>query len=149
MLTVQKTLFCDYYLVSLNATEAAKLAGYESKKPEGVRVKACKLMQDKEIKEYIGDRLKHKQEGLIVKQDDILEYLSGCIYGTESEKQFIVLRSGAKGAYEDTLVERELPLKARDRIRAAEVMAKIYKLMDGYKDKESTIIINNTIPREG
>jgi len=147
MLSEKQKQFCDYYLTTLNATEAARLAGYASVNPEAMRVKAYRLMREEAIQEYIADKLQHKEEGMIVKQNEILQYLSGCIRGTETEKHITVLRTGNKGAYEDVIVETDLVLKAKDRIRAAEVMAKIYKLMDNYKEKEPVIIIKNTIPR--
>ena len=147
MLTKQKQLFCDNYLITLNATEAARLAGYKTKRPDGMKIKAYSLMQEQEVKEYINERFQNKIDGLIVKQDEILEYLSGCIRGTETEKQLITLRSGEAGSFEDRIVEKGVLLKARDRLRAAEIMAKIYKLMDSYKEKEPVIIIKNSIPR--
>lgn len=147
MLSEKQKQFCDYYLITLNASEAARLAGYTSVNPEAMRVKAYRLMREEAIQEYITDRLHKKEEGLIIKQDEILQYLSGCIRGTEKEKHITVLRTGDKGSYSDKIVETDLVLKAKDRIRAAEVMAKIYKLMDNYKEKEPVIIIKNTIPR--
>jgi len=147
MLTKQKQLFCDNYLITLNATEAARLAGYKTKRPGGMKIKAYSLMQEQEVKEYINERFQNKTDGLIVKQDEILKYLSGCIRGTETEKQLITLRSGEAGSFEDRIVEKDVLLKARDRLRAAEIMAKIYKLMDSYKEKEPVIIIKNSIPR--
>ena len=44
MLSEKQKQFCDYYLTTLNATEAARLAGYESVNPEAMRVKAYRLI---------------------------------------------------------------------------------------------------------
>lgn len=148
MLTEKKKRFADYYLTHLNATKAAEEAGYECKRKGGLRVKAHSLLKDLDIKEYISDKLKAKEENLIIKQDEILQYLSGCIRGTEKEESHYVVRSGSKGNYDDEVVEKESPLKARDRIRACEIMAKIYQLMERPPEKEAKIIIKNTIPKE-
>lgn len=149
MLTERKKQFADYYLTCLNQTEAARKAGYTSKRPDGIKQKAYRLMQDSDIKEYISKRLGEKKEGLIVKQDQVLQYLSGCVLGTEKEKQYYILKSGDRGSFEDTLEEKEIDLKARDRIKAAEIMAKIYKLMDKEPPKEpQQIIIEYNIPKK-
>lgn len=147
MLTKRKKLFCDHYLITLNATKAAGLAGYLSKSPDGLKVKGYTLMQEDCVKEYIAANLKEKDQDLIIKQEEILEYLSSVIRGTGTEKQFFVLRTGGRSGA-DELVEKDVSLKARDRIKASELMAKIYKLMDHTPAKDTQIIIKNTIPRE-
>jgi phage terminase small subunit len=147
MLTERKKLFCDYYIISLNATDAARKAGYSSKSANGLKNKAYKLMKDPDIKEYIADRLKQKEDDLIVKQDDILKYLSGCVLGSEKENKIYILRSGNKGNYNDELIKKETDLQPRDRIKAAEIMAKIYKLMDKNENTEpQKVIIEYNIP---
>jgi len=147
MLTERKKLFCDYYIISLNATDAARKAGYSSKSANGLKNKAYKLMKEPDIKEYIAERLKQKEADLIVKQDDILKYLSGCVLGLEKENKIYILRSGNKGNYNDELIEKETDLQPRDRIKAAEIMAKIYKLMDKNENTEpQKVIIECNIP---
>ena len=147
MLTERKKRFADNYIMSFNATDAARKAGYSAKSEKALGVKASKLKNDPEVKKYIEERLKTKEDSLIVKQDEILAYLSGCIRGTETEKQTFVLRSGDKGSYDDELLEREIPLKAKDRIKACELMAKIYKLMDRPPETEPKINFTIDIPR--
>lgn len=149
MLTQRKKNFCDYYIISLNATDAARKAGYISKTANGIKNKAYKLMKDPDIKEYIADKLKQKEAGLIVKQDDVLKYLSGVVLGTEKESKTFVLRSGIKGTYDDKLETKEIDLQPRDRIKAAEIMAKIYKLMDKGENKEpQKVVISYDIPKK-
>ena len=147
MLTERKKLFCDYYIISLNATDAARKAGYSSKSANGLKNKAYKLMKEPDIKEYIAERLKQKEADLIVKQNDILKYLSGCVLGLEKENKIYILRAGNKGNYNDELIEKETDLQPRDRIKAAEIMAKIYKLMDKNENTEpQKVIIECNIP---
>lgn len=147
MLTPRKKDFCDNYIISLNATDAARQAGYVSKTNNGLKNKAYKLMKDPDIAEYIADKLKQKEDGLIVKQDDVLKYLSGCVLGTEKEIKYFTLRSGTKGSYDDELIKKHIDLQPKDRIKAAEIMAKIYKLMDKGENKDpQKVVIVNDIP---
>jgi phage terminase small subunit len=148
MLNERQKLFCDFYVISFNACEAYEKAGYNCKDRDTIQKGSAKLLMKPHIKEYIRNRLKAKEDGLIIKQNEILAYLSGCIRGTEKEKHVVVTRSGDKGCYDDEVKTIEIELKARDRIRACEIMAKIYKLMDRPIDGEPTIIINNSIPRK-
>jgi len=149
MLTQRKKDFCNNYIISLNATDAARKAGYKSTTANGLKNKAYKLMKDPDIKEYIADKLKQKETGLIVKQDDVLKYLSGCVLGTEKESKYFTLRSGDKGSYDDELICKEIDLQPKDRIKAAEIMAKIYKLMDKGETKEpQKVVINYNIPKK-
>lgn len=149
MLTERKKRFCDYYLVSLNATDAARKAGYTSKRPSALKQRACMLLKDPDISAYIERELKEKEKVLIVERDQVLEYLSGCVLGTQKEKQTFVLRNGDKSKYDDKLVSQEVDLKARDRIKAAEIMAKIYKLMDKNTNTEpQKLTIVNDIPKK-
>jgi phage terminase small subunit len=148
MLTPRKKQFADYYLICLNQTEAARKAGYTSKRHNGLKYTAYRLMQEPDIKEYLADKLNKKSVDIIATQDHVLKYLSGCVLGTQKETHHYILKSGYKGEYNDTLIEKEIDLKARDRIKAAEVMAKIYKLMDQGKTEEpQKVIIQYDIPK--
>ena len=73
--------------------------------------------------------------------------MSGCVLGLEKENKIYILRSGNKGNYNDELIEKETDLQPRDRIKAAEIMAKIYKLMDKNENTEpQKVIIECNIP---
>lgn len=148
MLTERKKRFAECYIISLNATQSAREAGYSAKSEKALTVKASDLKNDPEIKQYIEERLKKKEANLIVKQDEILAYLSGCIRGTEKETHVFVLRSGSKGDYDDTLEKVDIPLKSKDRIKACEIMAKIYKLMSSDIQSEPKIYFSVDIPKK-
>jgi len=148
MLTEKKRLFCENYMITLNASDSAEKAGYSHTNKNQLRSKASKLLKDKDIKRYITKKLKERDEKLVVKQDEILQFLSNCIRGLQTERQTYVLRKGTKKEYDDQLEERDIPIKARDRIKAAEIMAKYYKLFDEGESKVINITINNDIPKK-
>lgn len=52
-LTDKKKLFADHYLVELNATEAAKKAGYSEKTAYS---QGCRLLKDVDVRAYIDPR---------------------------------------------------------------------------------------------
>lgn len=144
MLTEKKKQFADNYLTCFNATEAARKAGYYSTTKGGLRKKAFMLLKDKDIKEYVESRLKEKEANDIIKADELQKFLSDCIRGTETETHHFVLRSGVKGSFDDEIIERQCPLKARDKIKAAELMAKIHKLMDSNTEQKAVKVVFDT-----
>lgn len=69
-LTPKQQKFCDEYITSLNAAEAAVNAGYSEKTARQI---GSRLLTNVNVKEYIAKRVKSKQNDLIMKQDEILE----------------------------------------------------------------------------
>lgn len=148
MFTERKKQFADNYLVCFNATEAAKKAGYHSTTIGGLRKKAFMLLKDKDVAEYIKERLKEKEDQDIIKADELQKFLSNCIRGIETETHHFVIRTSEKaGTFNDEIIERQCSLKARDKIKAAELMAKILKLMDSNTNQDRLkIIFDPTVP---
>lgn len=148
-LSERKKMCCEYYLECWSKTEAAKMAGYKSKKSENLNTFAYRLFNEPQVKEYLEQRLKEKKESLIIKQDEILAYLSNAIRGNESDKHVVTKRVGSgSGIFNDEIVEKDIPIKQKDRLKAAEIMSKIYKLMDSYTKENQNITIVNNIPTE-
>lgn len=71
-LTAKQQLFCDEYLVDLNATQAAIRAGYSAKT---ARVIGTENLSKPAVREYIDKRMAEKEEKLIAKQDEVMKYL--------------------------------------------------------------------------
>lgn len=120
--------FCDHYITTLNATEAAKLAGYSEKT---ARSMGCENLTKPNIKEYIELRLAELEEKRIADATEVLQYLTGVMRG-EIKDQF------------------DLDPSLQDRTKAAELLGKRYRL---FIDKQEThvstepITILNDIPR--
>ena len=72
-MTEKQKLFCEEYLIDLNATQAALRAGYSEKTAYSI---GNENLKKPEIQEYIQKRLKEKEDALIAKQDEVLKTLT-------------------------------------------------------------------------
>lgn len=113
-LTEKQKRFCDYYLETGNATESAIKAGYSKKY---ANTNASKLLHNTSIKPYIDKRLKQMDDERIAKPEEVLKYLTGVMRG-ETKDQF------------------DLDASLQDRTKAAELLAKRYRIFDS-KDNKS------------
>lgn len=128
-LTAKQKMFCDEYLVDLNATQAAIRAGY-SEKYAGQN--ADKLLKNTKLKEYIAARMAEKESKLIADQDEVLKYLTSVLRG-ESKSTEIVVEGCGDGISEARTIKKEPSEK--DRLKAAELLGKRYGL---YTEKIET-----------
>lgn len=72
-MTPKQKIFCDEYLISLNATEAAIKAGYSAKT---AAVIATENLTKPYIKEYIENRLKERENRTEITQDRVLKEIA-------------------------------------------------------------------------
>ena len=72
-LTLKQQRFADEYIISGNAEESARKAGYS---PSYVKGNAYKLVGNVGISSYIDERLAELNEKSIAKQDEVLQYLT-------------------------------------------------------------------------
>ena len=100
-MTPKQQAFCDYYIASGNATEAAKKAGYSEKTAYSI---GQRLLKDVEIKNKIQQASQQAQKSRIATAEEILEYLSGVVRNTEET--------------------------TRERTKAAELLGKRYALFE-------------------
>lgn len=98
-LTPKQQLFCDEYLIDLNATQAAIRAGYSEKTAKQI---GQENLSKPDLKKYIEDRLKAKEPSLIASQDELLAFITSAIRGEEYEM--------------------------KDRLKAADMLSKIHGL---------------------
>ena len=82
-MTEKQKLFCEEYLIDLNATQAALRAGYSEKTAYSI---GNENLKKPEIQEYIQKRLKEKEDALIAKQDEVLKTLTAVM---RSPKQLL------------------------------------------------------------
>lgn len=121
-MTKKQMLFCDEYLIDLNATQAAIRAGYSEKTARAI---GAENLTKPDIKEYIRIRLAEKEAALIADQDEVLKYLTTVLRG---ESQSSVLARNEMGG-EDVI---EKAPDEKERLKAAELLGKRYGL---YTDK--------------
>lgn len=127
-LTAKQKLFCDEYIISLNATQAAIKAGYSKKTARKI---AAENLTKPVIQNYISERMKQKESSLIATQDEVLQYLTSVLRG-ESQTTDTLLVGMGDGYQEVQEVEKKPSEK--DRLKAAELLGKRYGL---YTDKVS------------
>lgn len=127
-LTLKQKKFADEYIISGNATESAIKAGYSSKY---ANTNVSKLLQNTTIKSYIDERLAQLESDKIADQQEVLKYLSAVMRGEMTEQTLIsVGESGQKIT--------SIDIGAKDRIKAAELLGKRYRLWTDKSEVEVT-----------
>ncbi|GAB6702301.1 terminase small subunit [Streptococcus uberis] len=128
-LTLKQKRFADEYIISGNATESAIKAGYSKKY---ANTNASKLLQNTTIKRYIDERLKILDSEKIADQKEVLQYLSAVMRGEHKEKTLISI-----GEFGQEIVD--IDVGAKDRIKAAELLGKRYKLFTDKVEVDANI----------
>ena len=111
-LTPKQKKFAEYYIKCGNATEAAKKAGYSKKTAYAIGQENLKKPA---ISEYIAKRIENQEKALVADADEVLKFFTSTMRG-EVKDQF------------------GLDPALSDRIRAAELLGKRYRL---FADKVS------------
>lgn len=126
-LTPKQQAFADYYIELGNATEAAIKAGY-SKKTAAV-IGAENLIKPN-IKSYIDERMEELQSKRIADQREILETLTAVLRGEARAATLIGLGGGEEE------INTDMPPTMSERIRAAELLGKRYRMWTDKVDVE-------------
>lgn len=116
-LTDKQKAFCDYYIITLNASESARRAGYSPKTAECI---GSENLQKPYLRAYIDEQLKKKQDKRIATADEVLMFLSSIMRGEITEQSPLVLGKTFK------VLDKEPSI--RDRVRAGELLGKRYAL---------------------
>ena len=111
-LTVKQQKFCDEYIKSGNATEAALKAGYRSRTAYSI---GNENLKKPELKKYIEEKIKEMESAKLATAQETLEYLTSVMRGEQTETVVT-----AKGLY------RNVEVSAKDRISAAKELLKRY-----------------------
>lgn len=128
LMSEKQKAFCDHYITTLNATEAAKMAGYSKKT---ATVIGCENLTKPYIREYIDLRLAELEESRVANATEVLQYLTRVMRGEEKD-QF------------------DMDVSIQDRTKAAELLGKRYRLFVDKQEidaKIEPITIVNDIPR--
>lgn len=134
-MTKKQKLFCDEYLIDLNATQAAIRAGYSEKTAYSI---GNENLTKPEIKKYIEDRMAEKEAALIADQDEVLKYLTSVMRG---ESQSSVLARTVTGSEE--VIEKAPDEK--ERLKAAELLGKRYGLYTDKFEQDVDMELNITV----
>lgn len=135
-LTAKQKRFCDEYLISLNATQAAIKAGYSKKT---AKVIGNENLSKPYLREYIDKRMEEKEKELIADQDEVLKYLTSVLRGDSQSAEIVV--EGAGDGYSEARIIMKEPSE-KDRLKAAELLGKRYSLFkDSMKLDVTPIVI--------
>lgn len=137
-LTIKQKAFADYYIETGNATESAIRAGY-SKKTAAV-IGAENLIKPN-IKNYIEERVKQIEDERIAKADEVLKYLTAAMRG-EINEEVVVVEGEGEGCSSAKIVKKEI--SAKDRIKAAELLGKRYRLFIDKVEADVNANVNST-----
>lgn len=133
-LTLKQKRFADEYIISANATAAAIKAGYSKKTARSI---GQENLTKPDIKAYIDERLEKLDSEKIADQKEVLQYLSSVMRGEQQEKTLISI-----GEFGQEIVD--IDVGAKDRIKAAELLGKRYRLFTDKveMDVSSDVTIN-------
>ena len=115
-MTEKQKRFCDEYLACLKPKEAAIKAGYSQNCAAEI---GYENLTKPHLKAYIDKRLAEKEDSLIAKQDEILQYFT----------------SLGRGEMTDTFVTNDglilsVPAAVRDRTKAFELLGRAYGIFN-------------------
>lgn len=110
--------FAEEYLIDLNATQAAIRAGYS---PKTAQVQGARLLSNVMVSAYIREQLDIMHNQRTADAQEILEYLSSIMRGEKTETVLKLSGDGVQTAV-------EIAVSAKERIRAAELLGKYFKL---------------------
>ena len=130
-LTLKQQKFCDEYIISGNATQAATLAGYSKKTARSI---GQENLTKPDIKKYIDERLEELESSKIAKQDEVLRYLTSIMRGFETEQTL-------RGTGEGMQTIDDIEVSAKDRIKAAELIGKRYAMWTDKQEVTGDIAI--------
>ena len=154
-LTQKQRMFCDEYLIDLNATQAAIRAGYSEKTARNI---ASENLAKPYIREYIDERLKEKEKQLVADQDEVMRYLTEVMRRQKTESVVVTLNKETStyvpdenGTMRKQTIKEEIPQVVKvpaylkDANKAAELLGKAYGLYKEKVDVDADMDLNITI----
>ena len=121
-LTEKQKRFADYYIETGNGAEAARLAGYKGKNLNNI---ASENLAKLGIKNYIDEKLTEMSSQRIASANEVMELLTSAARG-ELEEEVVVVESVGDYCSEAKIIKKQIG--AKDRIKAAELLGKRYRL---------------------
>ena len=122
ILTPKQKRFCEEYLIDMNATQAAIRAGYSEETAYSI---GQRLLKNVEVETYIDDILEKISSERIATAQEVMEHLTSEMRGQIKEECVIVENTGDYIS-EGKIIEKTVTPK--DRIKAAELLGRRYKL---------------------
>lgn len=140
-LTIKQQAFADAYVELGNATQAYLCAYPNVKKEETARANGSRLLTNANVKSYIDERMEQLKSERVADQQEILETLTAILRG---EEQSAVLRGVGEGAQ---IIDEEMPPTTAERIRAAELLGKRYRMWTDKFDVEHSGEVQHNVTK--
>ncbi len=117
-MTSKQRKFCDEYLISGNATDAAIKAGDS---PKTAKQTGSENLAKPDLKAYIETELEKLHSAKIADAQEVLEYLTAVMRGQHTEQVLKLVGDGIQ-----TIAD--IDVSAKERLKAAELIGKRYAL---------------------
>ena len=138
-LTLKQKQFADEYIRTGNAYQSAINVGYSEKY---AKARSHKMLENVGINQYIDDNLEIIQKESIAEADEIMRYLTRVLRGEEKEEILVYVGDGMQEI-------QTIQPSAKDRIKAAELLGKRYRMWTDKHEIEVTApIFIDDVPEE-
>lgn len=136
LLNPKQEAFCLHYAKTGNATEAYKVAGYNSKSDNAAGASARRLLLNGKIKSRLQELSAEMASEKIASIAEIQQRLTSILRGELQEEQVVVEGCG-DGVSEAKIIKRQPQLK--DIIKAGETLGKMQGAFDNKLQVEVTV----------
>ncbi|MGX0238314.1 terminase small subunit [Staphylococcus hominis] len=138
-LTLKQKQFADEYIRTGNAYQSAINVGYSEKY---AKARSHKMLENVGINQYIDDNLEIIQKESIAEADEIMRYLTRVLRAEEKEEILVYVGDGMQEI-------QTIRPSAKDRIKAAELLGKRYRMWTDKQEVEiTTPIFIDDVPEE-
>lgn len=138
-LTLKQKQFADEYIRTGNAYQSAINVGYSEKY---AKARSHKMLENVGINQYIDENLEIIQKESIAEADEIMRYLTRVLRAEEKEEVLVYVGDGMQEI-------QTIQPSAKDRIKAAELLGKRYRMWtDKHEVEIATPIFIDDVPEE-
>lgn len=130
-MTEKQKRFCDFYIETGNATQAAIKAGYSEKTAAAI---GAENLIKPNLKTYIDERLAELKNERTADAQEVLEYLTAVMRGKHKEKTLIGVGEGVQAVV-------DIDVSEKDRLKAAELLGKRHALFTDKVDLQTGDIV--------
>lgn len=130
-MTEKQKRFCDFYIETGNATQAAIKAGYSEKTAKQI---GQENLTKPDLRAYIDERLVELKNERTADAQEVLEYLTAVMRGEYKEATLIGVGEGAQAVV-------DIDVGAKDRLKAAELLGKRHALFTDKVDLQTGDIV--------
>lgn len=136
-LTLKQKQFADEYIRTGNAYQSAINVGYSEKY---AKARSHKMLKNVSINQYIDDNLEIIQKESIAEADEVMRYLTRALRAEEKEEILVYVGDGMQEI-------QTIQPSAKDRIKAAELLGKRYRMWtDKHEVEIATPIFIDDVP---